>query len=263
MYDFGARQFDMQLGRWTGVDPLSEKYFGISTYAFVANNPVKYFDPNGKEIWIHFGDNMSVRYDNGKLYNKDGSEYKDKANGFLKQSVNSLNLINSSNTGNEMLTKLTNSTNKFNIKHVSLNPKKSISFVAENEKKAYAEFYQSSPLYANKNIDWSGSSGGTIYWNPAREYLGTTKGLMYSPATDLAHELAHGYDADRGLLNRTKINGLKKDEYQASYRENLIRNELGMPYRKYYGALNEYLQQIDVPVLDSNVEPILPLNYEP
>lgn len=50
MYDYSARHYDAALGRWFTVDPLAEKYYSISSYVYVANNPVKYIDPNGK--WI-------------------------------------------------------------------------------------------------------------------------------------------------------------------------------------------------------------------
>ena len=42
--DYGARQYDPILGRWFALDPLSEKYYGISPYAFCAGNPVRYVD---------------------------------------------------------------------------------------------------------------------------------------------------------------------------------------------------------------------------
>ena len=46
--DYGARQYDPVLGRWFASDPLSEKYYGISPYAFCAGNPVKYLDSDGR-----------------------------------------------------------------------------------------------------------------------------------------------------------------------------------------------------------------------
>jgi RHS repeat-associated protein len=36
--------------RWLSIDPLASKYPSISPYAFVANNPIIYVDPNGAEI---------------------------------------------------------------------------------------------------------------------------------------------------------------------------------------------------------------------
>jgi len=38
------------LGRWSSVDPLAEKYYGISTYAYCANNPIKFIDTDGRKI---------------------------------------------------------------------------------------------------------------------------------------------------------------------------------------------------------------------
>ena len=48
--DYGARQYDPVLGRWFAQDPLSEKYYSVSPYAFCAGNPVKYLDPDGEII---------------------------------------------------------------------------------------------------------------------------------------------------------------------------------------------------------------------
>ena len=48
-YDYGARQYDPILGRWERVDPLCEKYYSVSPYAYCHNNPVMYVDPNGKD----------------------------------------------------------------------------------------------------------------------------------------------------------------------------------------------------------------------
>ena len=48
-YDFNSRMYSPVLMRFMSIDPMAEKYYGISPYAYCLNNPVKYADLNGKE----------------------------------------------------------------------------------------------------------------------------------------------------------------------------------------------------------------------
>ena len=50
-YDFVARSYDPVLMRFTRPDPLAEKYPWIGTYVYCANNPIRYTDPTGKDVW--------------------------------------------------------------------------------------------------------------------------------------------------------------------------------------------------------------------
>jgi len=76
-YDYGARQYNPVTARWDRVDPLCEKYYSISPYAYCANNPVKYLDIDGREIWIHYydkdGQEQSFQYTAGMQSNVDNS----------------------------------------------------------------------------------------------------------------------------------------------------------------------------------------------
>jgi RHS repeat-associated protein len=47
LYDFGARQHDPQIGRWTTIDPLAQKRDWVTPYNYVQNNPLNRIDPNG------------------------------------------------------------------------------------------------------------------------------------------------------------------------------------------------------------------------
>ena len=48
--DFGARQYSPILSRWLVPDPMGEKYYDVSPYAYCAGNPVNLVDPGGLSI---------------------------------------------------------------------------------------------------------------------------------------------------------------------------------------------------------------------
>lgn len=47
MYDYGARFYMPDLGRWGVIDPLSELQFAQSPYSYVYGNPIRFNDPTG------------------------------------------------------------------------------------------------------------------------------------------------------------------------------------------------------------------------
>ena len=50
--DYGWRNMDTQLGRFTKIDRFSEKYYSLSSYNYVGNNPISRIDINGDSILV-------------------------------------------------------------------------------------------------------------------------------------------------------------------------------------------------------------------
>ncbi|NCD00345.1 MAG: hypothetical protein EOL95_11695, partial [Bacteroidia bacterium] len=50
-YYYGARYYDPSSTLFLGVDPLADKYPGIGGYIYCAGNPIRYVDPDGRDVW--------------------------------------------------------------------------------------------------------------------------------------------------------------------------------------------------------------------
>lgn len=68
-YDYGARYYDAALAMFTTMDPMAEKYYHISPYAYCLNNPIKFIDPDGMDPGDFFKTKDEAAKDFGIVYN--------------------------------------------------------------------------------------------------------------------------------------------------------------------------------------------------
>ena len=74
-YDYGARRYDAALGRWNAVDPMAEKYYGVTPYSYCSNESVNRIDPDGADwrVQTHYNEETKkIEYHitvNAVLYN--------------------------------------------------------------------------------------------------------------------------------------------------------------------------------------------------
>jgi uncharacterized protein RhaS with RHS repeats len=203
----GERVFiDSDLGRFLSVDPLAEKYASISPYAYVANNPIIFIDPDGMQIepslsYNSRGQAVITLNVTGKILDVSGNWFSGASaianNMQSRGEAISGNLVNTSKLGiRDSKGKVINKAIlNFNIHFERVN---SISEVNENDHLIVLASFN----YDNYGMKKGGAygitnmSGGRVMHIDAKRALGLADWMRGSGTTTAMHELlAHCMDA--------------------------------------------------------------------
>lgn len=178
---------------------LAYGYHPISPYAYCAGNPIKYVDPDGKEVWIYYqdedGNDQKMLYTANMRY--DGS------NSFISTAVNYLNNIYSYG-GADALDVLIGSANAFDVTSEMSSVEGTLSF-KENQ-----------------------NGGGTLKMGAIM-----TSGFEKSQGIEsLAHELFHGVQHEQGQGGTSIFN-----EVEAYVFGTIVANNwMNAPYSDFMGG---------------------------
>ena len=217
-YDYGARWYDPVLARFTTIDPLCEKYYSISPYAYCANNPVNAVDLDGRKIRL-VGNKEQRAELLGLIQSLTHDGLNMDKNGFVSISgIRTYNPQKDQPIGSMLISQLVYHDNTVSVEYSRFNNYHTSP--EEDKENAYDGKGTNVTVFVAKNdvapLLVKDSKSGRSIWENVPRSIG------------IGHELIHAYRAMEGILERKdKVSSYKyknehgKDKDATCYTEEL------------------------------------------
>ena len=236
-YDYGARQYNPVVGRWDRMDPLSEKYYSVSPYAYCAGNPMNYIDPDGRRInYYNSANNTWYTYYNGHFYRYGDIDYNRKTN---KVTITG-KPVKVSNHPKDYMSKVLNCLNKMASSKDEIIREV---FTAAQENAKYDINIRRNLRDEREGSFTRGESGRSIIFLDFEHDLSPGSDMRRNHGTEydiFGHEFKHAYDKMYHIdsSQQYKESNFTIDEFYTVMFENRLRKDEGNRFmRNNYGRV--------------------------
>jgi RHS repeat-associated protein len=238
-YDQLARTYDPAIGRFLSIDPLCEKYYWISPYAYCLNNPVNAIDPDGKEIIFIIRNGSGkitnqLTYRNGNFWYSNGDRY-NSSQGSISNTLDRTLAVYQKieNSGNKVLINQLNTLENSSNTHYVEGRVKGLGSMVKSHRDGKTYLEKKTMVENKKSI---GTHTGLDFSEEAKAKFKESTGVESTDFTTVAHEMQHQYDFDQGNMSDSNGKGAKDpSEIRAVKNENRARKIENLSPRIKYG----------------------------